>query len=177
MTESDFEILLSGGHPNSLGKTEIVTSKILNDKLLLSDLLACYASDDPVVRLRTSSCLKRVCQQQPEWVYEHIQKLFDEISQIDQASTKWTLAIVFGYLREMFNKDELAVAVKIMKKNLFYPDWIVQNTSMQVLFEFIDSDPTIRQWLGQNLDSLTQSKWKSVSGRASKLLKALGELG
>ena len=175
MTENSFETLLSGGHPNSLGNTELVTSQVLDDKSLLPSLLACYKSQDPVVRLRTSSCLKRVCQQQPEWIYEHIQKLFDEISQIDQASTKWTLAIVFGLLRDRFNKDELVAAVKIMKQNLFYPDWIVQNTTMQVLFEFIESDPTIKQWLKKDLESLAESPWKSVAGRATKLLKILEE--
>jgi hypothetical protein len=175
MQESSFETLLSGGHPNSLGNTELVTSKVLNDKSLLPSLLACYESHDPVVRLRTSSCLKRVCQQQPEWVYEHIHTLFEEISRIDQASTKWTLAIVFGLLRDRFNDNELVAAVKIMKQNLFYPDWIVQNTTMQVLFEFIESDSTIKLWLTKDLESLAESPWKSVAGRATKLLKILGE--
>ena len=132
MRESSFEKLLSGGHPNSLGETELVTSQVLNNKSLLPVLLDCYKSEDPVVRLRTSSCLKRVCQQQPEWIYEHIQ-------------------------------------------NLFYPDWIVQNTTMQVLFEFIESDPTIKPWLKRDLESLTESPWKSVGGRATKLLKIIGE--
>jgi hypothetical protein len=85
------------------------------------------------------------------------------------------LAIVFGLLRDRFNKDELVVAVKIMKLNLFYPDWIVQNTTMQALFEFIESDPTIKRWLKQDLESLSKSPWKSVGGRATKLLKILGE--
>jgi hypothetical protein len=101
--------------------------------------------------------------------------LFDEISQIEQASTKWTLAIVFGLLRDRFNKDELVAAVKIMKQNLFYPDWIVQNTTMQVLFDFMELDPTIKPWLKQDLESLAESPWKSVGGRATKLLRILGD--
>lgn len=175
MSENRFEALLTGGHPNSLGQTELVTSAVLGDRFLLPTLLDCYRSENAVVRLRTSSCLKRICLQEPEWVYEYIHLLFDEISQIDQASTKWTLSIVFGLLRQRLSMSEVARSVEIMKQNLFYPDWIVQNTTMQVLFEFIESDPDIEEWLHRDLERLADSPWKSVSGRADKLLKILGK--
>jgi hypothetical protein len=62
MGQSDeaFEIMLTGGHPNSLGRTTEVVKKILENPELLENLYQCYFSRDEVVRLRTSNAFKRV---------------------------------------------------------------------------------------------------------------------
>lgn len=170
MTINVFEIELSGGHPNSLGNTLSVTEKILRNRNLWNDLLDCYQSPDEVVRLRVSSCLKRVCQSRPGWVHSDFQRLVNEVAVIDQASVKWTLSIIFGLLRERLSDDETLAAVEIMKQNLRYPDWIVQNTTMRELMAFTIDDPHLEKWLRVELLALRKSSWKSVAGRASKLL-------
>ena len=57
-SSEDFEEMLSGGHPNSLGRTLELVDIILADASELPRLLDCYRSSDAVVRLRTSSALK-----------------------------------------------------------------------------------------------------------------------
>ena len=49
---NNIEVELSGGHPDSLGNTEAVVERILDDPALLDNLIDCYGSDDAVVRLR-----------------------------------------------------------------------------------------------------------------------------
>jgi len=51
---SIFEDTLTGGHHNSLGNTLVVADQVNADHSLLPDLIATYASDDEVVRLRVS---------------------------------------------------------------------------------------------------------------------------
>lgn len=167
------ESALSGGHPNSLGNVPQVTAEVLADKGLLSELLGCYRSQDAVVRLRVSSVLKRVCQQRPHWVLTHLDQLLNEVAQIDQASTKWTLAIIFGLLRERMNEAQHAESLRLLKGYLSYPDWIVQNTSMKVLHEYCEGDETLKTWLKAQLTQMQNSEWKSVAGRAKKLLATL----
>lgn len=58
--EERFEAMLSGGHPNSLGRTVEVVAKVLERPERFEELFRCYQSDDAVVRLRTSSAMKRV---------------------------------------------------------------------------------------------------------------------
>ena len=58
----NFEHMLSGGHPNSLGNTVEVVEIVLSDRFLLENLYNCYLSQDEVVRLRTSNAMKRICQ-------------------------------------------------------------------------------------------------------------------
>jgi len=167
------ESALSGGHPNSLGNVPQITAEVLTDKRLLSELLGCYHSQDAVVRLRVSSVLKRVCQQRPHWVLTHLEQLLNEVAQIDQASTKWTLAIVFGLLRERMNETQYAESLGLLKSYISYPDWIVQNTAMKVLQEYCDEDEILKTWLKTQLIHMQNSDWKSVAGRAKKLLATL----
>ena len=59
MTSGTFESMLSGGHPNSLGRTLEVVQIILSEPDKLDELYSCYSSSDEVVRLRTSSVFKK----------------------------------------------------------------------------------------------------------------------
>jgi hypothetical protein len=63
-----FESMLSGGHPNSLGRTVEVVDLALADRERLSELFACYGSADPVVRLRVSNAMKRIEAERHDWL-------------------------------------------------------------------------------------------------------------
>jgi hypothetical protein len=90
MTNQSFEEMLTGGHPNSLGRTIEVVDLVLEDPVKLSDLYNCYFSTDEVVRLRTSNAIKRISREKTEWLVPYIDRLISEISTIHQASTQWT---------------------------------------------------------------------------------------
>lgn len=97
--EESFEEVLSGGHPNSSGRTVEVVDLVLADRDRLDELYGCYCSSDEVVRLRVSSAMKRVTGARPDWTMEYMDRLQHEIASIDQASTQWTLALLFDLTR------------------------------------------------------------------------------
>jgi hypothetical protein len=174
MATNTFETMLSGGHPNSLGRTFDVVDVVLKDQKKLEDLYQCYFSDDEVVRLRVSSAMKRVCREKPSWLVPYIDKLLDTVSEIDQASTQWTLAILFDWLRHEMSQTQQKKAVKILKRNLEQSgDWIVQNTTMQILANWSETDNNLKVWLIPKLEKFKKSSRKSVAGRANKLLNHL----
>jgi hypothetical protein len=45
MSRKSFEAMLTGGHPNSLGRTVEVVELVLADRALLGELYACYRSE------------------------------------------------------------------------------------------------------------------------------------
>lgn len=173
MPVSRFESPLTGGHPNSLGNTVSVVDEVLADRALLAELVACYRSEGAVVRLRVSSAVKRVAQQQPEWVAAHLDDLLGWVAQIDQASTKWTLSILFVLLDDRMTPPQRDAAIALMQANLHYDDWIVQNTTADSLAHFARQRPELAAWLIPELRVLTSSRHKSVRGRAAKLLASL----
>ena len=167
----NFETMLTGGHPNSLGRTVEVVELVLADRKKLTDLYQCYFSEDEVVRLRVSSAMKRVTTAHPEWTMVYMDGLQSEIAAIDQASTQWTLAILFDLTAPLLSPSQKQRSLDIMKFNLEnHNDWFVLNTTMNVLFDWSAEDAELRSWLKPQFERLTKDTRKSVSGRAQKFL-------
>ena len=169
----DFEAMLAGGHPNSLGRTVEVVDLILADQARLEELYQCYFSKDEVVRLRVSSAFKRVTTAHPDWTMDYMDGLQSEIAAIDQASTQWTLAILFDLTRKLLSDAQTARALEIMKTNLAnHDDWIVLNTTMKVLDEWTKFHPELVDWMQPHLQRLSKDPRKSVAKQAQKRLRA-----
>ena len=169
----DFEAMLTGGHPNSLGRTVEVVDLILADRARLKELYQCYFSKDEVVRLRVSSAFKRVTTAHPDWTMDYMDGLQSEIAAIDQASTQWTLAILFDLTRKLLSDAQTARALEIMKTNLAnHDDWIVLNTTMKVLDEWTKFHPELVDWMQPHFQRLSKDPRKSVAKQAQKRLRA-----
>ena len=167
-----FEEMLTGGHPNSLGNTVAVVDIVRNEPSRLEELYHCYFSKDEVVRLRTSSAFKRIGAARPEWLVPYLDRFLSEIAAIDQASTQWTLAHLWGVLKPLMNNEQFHRAQEHLKRNLVnHHDWIVLNNTMQTLSDWAQKDQDLQQWLRLPLEKLSNDARKSVAGRANKLLK------
>lgn len=174
MAIETLETMLTGGHHNSLGRTVEVVEVVLADSARLDELYKCYFSGDEVVRLRTSSAFKRISQEQLDWLVPYIDKFLNEIAAIEQASTQWTLAILFEALTPKMSEIQFAKAVSLVRRNLTtWDDWIVLNYSMQALANWAGSDPELESWLRPHLEFRLNDERKAVAGRAKKVLAQL----
>ncbi len=170
MADETFSAMLTGGHPNSLGRTVEVVDILLDTRTRLAELFDCYRNSDEVVRLRTSNALKRITRVKPEWIAPCLDRLINEVANIDQASTQWTLATLFQLLEADMSPFQKKQARHIMQNNLaFHGDWIVLNTTMQTLAEWAASDAGLKSWLLPQLDRLEGDKRGSVSRKAAKM--------
>jgi len=170
-TVERFETMLTGGHPNSRGRTVEVVDSVLADRSALAGLYACYFSADEVVRLRVSSAMKRVTTEHPDWTIEFMDLLQRDVAAIDQASTQWTLALLFDLTKDLQTAAQRTRSIEIMQHNLVNDDdWIVLNTTMQVLHDWSANDPALGDWLAPHLERLALDRRTSVAKRAAKLL-------
>ena len=161
---------LTGGHPNSLGNTIAVVDHVLANHTF-NELLACYDSDNEVVRLRVSNAVKRVYQVKPEWVEAHIDTFLNKTSKINQPSTWWTMSQLFLWMSDKMTDSQRGQAKEIVKNYLdSTQDWIVENTAMDVLAEWSTEDQELKVWLRPRLDKYARSSRKSVANRAKKIL-------
>lgn len=123
-----------------------------------------------------SSAMKRVTAAHPERTMDVMDGLQSDIAAIDQASTQWTLALLFDMTKHLQSGAQRARSVEIMQRNLVeHTDWIVLNNTMQVLFDWSEDDRALRAWLRPELERLTGESRQSVAKRARKLLGALDQ--
>lgn len=169
-----FEERLKGGHPNSLGNTVEIVEEVLTQNELFEELFNCYFSNDEIVRLRTSNAMKRVCKAQKHILIPYIDRFLTDVARIDQPSTQWTLAQLFGMLEKEMTEGQIDEAKNIMMHNLAkYNDWIVLNQTMDTLTKWAKTDVGLNEWIKPHLKRLTGDERKSVSGRARKMLAKL----
>lgn len=173
MKES-FENALTGGHPNSLGNTVAVVETVLADPARFEELFQCYFSEDEVVRLRVSNAMKRICKTEKSILIPYIDKFLNQIAQIDQASTQWTLANLFDFLSKDLSDTQKVKAQTIMQNNLVHHnDWIVLNNSIETLSKWAKKDVALKDWLIPHLERLKNDSRKSVAKRSQKWLDKL----
>ncbi|OAV45174.1 hypothetical protein [Lewinella sp. 4G2] len=171
---NSFDERLRGGHPNSLGNTVEIVDEVLADQALFSDLFDCYFSDDETVRLRVSNAIKRIGKEDKSLLIPYIDRLLEDVSLIDQASTQWTLSQLFLLLQKDLNEDQRTAAIGLMKHNLeTHTDWIVLSQTMNTLAEWAKKDEDLKAYLIPQLERQVEDERKSVSGRAGKLLAKL----
>lgn len=174
MTDA-FKDMLTGGHPNSLGRTIEVVGQVLAEPARFDELFQCYHSDDAVVRLRTSNAMKRIEAERHALLVPYIDRFIGEIGALDQASAQWTLAQLFDRLSGDMTDNQRANAQKIMQRNLAdHDDWIVLNATTETLSAWAAGDQDLRKWLLPHLKRLSSDGRKSVASRASKKLRTLG---
>lgn len=170
----NFELTLTGGHPNSLGNTVAVVEFVLNNPARFEELFNCYFSADEVVRLRVSNAMKRICQANKKLILPYVDRFLDEISKINQPSTQWTLAQLFMLWEKDLTPFQKERAIVIMQENIaFNTDWIVLNMTMNTIGEWAKSDSKLKNWLKPHILRLSKDSRKSVASKALKTLKLL----
>lgn len=169
-----FAEMLSGGHHNSLGRTEEVVAIVLAHPDRLDDLFACYDSPDEVVRMRTSSVLKRIEKARHDLMVPFISHLIETVGTLDQPSAQWTLAQLFEELARDMTPAQLTAAKALLKHNLATKtDWIVLIQTMKTLHAWANADADIATWLHPHLERLSKDPRKSVAKNAAKLRASL----
>ena len=172
----NIERQLSGGHPNSLGNTVEIVEQVLEQPALFGQLFECYFSQDEVVRLRVSSAMKRLCKAKKELLTPYLDRFLDEIAKIDQASTQWTLAILYYMLRKDMTVAQQELALEVMKRNLTQSsNWIVLNTTLDTLVKWSKGDSSLALWLLDQAQVLQNDSRKSVASKAAKTIVILSK--
>ena len=169
------EQMLSGGHPNSLGRTIEVVELVLHNPSRMIELFDCYGSEDEVVRLRVSNALRRVQAERPDLILPFVDRLIEEIGALDQASAQWTLPKLFDGAAAEMSASQRARAKALVQRNLAeHQDWIVLNNSIDYLTSLAREDAELSGWLHPHLNRLADDRRNSVAKRARKALATLG---
>jgi len=168
--------MLSGGNPRKFERVDEVIELVLNNQSRLPELFKCLFSLDEIVRMRAGDGLEKICRQQPDWFKSFIDRLFDEVSKIDQSSVQWHLAQMLGEIE--LTPDQKQKAIKLLKARVssLDVDWIVAANTMETLAQFVRHGAMPAQDLKPILKKQQGHHSKAVGRRATKLLSEFANL-
>lgn len=164
--------MLTGGHPNSLGRAEEVVGLVLADQSQLAELFKCLDSSDEVVRLRAGDALEKVCRRNPEWFQPYVYHLLNVVGAINQPSVQWHVAQMLVKIKLTADEQQRSVSWLWRTFNRT-TDWIVISETLTALSHFAKTNPAMRNRLITALKKTQQDPRQAVAKRATKLLSEL----
>ena len=173
MKEKFAEILLVGGHSNSLGRVEEVIAIVLGDKSRLAALYACMLEDDPWVRMRAADAFEKICRVHPDWILPYVDRFAQELATSTQASIQWHLAQIYRQVTLTDSQKKFAVTwlqALLDNKNA---DWIAAANAMTTLTQFTKDGSASRDDTVRLLKFQQHHKSSAVVRRATKCLAEL----
>ena len=170
-----FTDMLSGGHPNSLGRTVEVVDQVLSEPDRIQELLDAYHNEDPVVRLRVSSAFKRIEQGNHDLMMQHLDAFLDRVIDLPhlgaQPSAQWTVAQICLAVTKDLSQAQYDRAKAHLMSNLdTMNDWIVLAQTMETLSQWAVTDRPLAQWVKPRLELRTEDPRPSVNKKAGKSL-------
>lgn len=173
MKETFADILLEGGHKNSLGRVNEVISTVLSDRSRLEELYDALFDSDAWVRMRAADAFEKICREHPEWIQPYVDRLQNELSASTQPSIQWHLAQI--YMQIELNENQKSHAIHWLKSLLRTTDvdWIVAANSMKALAHFANQGDISQPELEAQLNVQLGHKSNAVIKLAKKLLAEL----
>ena len=169
---TDFTELLTGGHPNSLGRTQEAVDAALADERHIGDLFDCLSSDDPTVRMRAGDALEKVARERAEAFGPYVERVLGEMARIEQPSVQWHVAQLLTEipLTPAQRRRGIAWLWRTWERS---DDWIVISETLTALAHFAQNSPAVRKRLPDALRATQRDPRKAVASRATKLLESL----
>lgn len=144
---------------------------MLADRTRLEELFACLRLEDQVLRMRAGDALEKVCRQRPEWLAPEAERILHDVGAVDQPSVQWHVAQILGHVKAWLSADQAVRATRLLQHNLVTSgDWIVLNTTMDVLTAWARGDPALAAWLAPHLErpACAGRRWPSAPPSAAR---------
>jgi TPR repeat protein len=170
MTEKFADMLMEGGHKNSLGRVNEVIEIVLEDKARLDELYTCLFEDDAWVRMRAADALEKVCREHPDWLANYIDRFQKDLATSTQPSIQWHMAQIYSEVE--LTPAQKHAAIEWLKQLLSTKDvdWIASANAMDTLAQFTRDGSTPVTELVTLLKVQQKHKSNAVIKRANKLL-------
>ena len=162
---------LSGGDRRSIGRSNIVVSKVFRDPSRFAEIVDGLSDADPLVRMRCADVAEKVSLAHPEWLRSHKRKLLRLAACSVEPEMRWHLAQMVPRLK--LTRDERRGTQAILLRYLDDKSIIVKTFAMQALFELAARDPVLRRRILPLLRDAVRTGSPAMRARARKLINIL----
>jgi hypothetical protein len=171
MPRQRLEDLLSGGDRRSLGRSNEAEKIVLRQPRRFAELIRCFWSDDPVVRMRAADAAEKISTQKPALLEPFKPELLGLFFEAAQQELRWHLAQMIPRLL-LGTRERQRVAEKF-RRYLEDRSSIVKTFALQGLAELAENDSDLRREVRQLLEESAQAGTAAMKARARRLLRAL----
>ena len=159
---------LSGGDRRSIGKSNLVVRKVLDDPVHFAAIIDGLSNEDALVRMRCADLAEKVSAAHPDWLSSHKQTLLGLAAKSAEQELRWHLAQMLPRLN--LDRKERRKSVEIMQVYLSDRSNIVKTFAMQALADFAINDVTLRRKLLPQFQEFAQKGSPAMRARARKLI-------
>ena len=167
-----FELTVDGDR-RSLGATDVVVARILDDLSLFDVVANALTHDDALLQSRAIHVVERVTQMQPALLQPLKERLLHELPQTKLWEVRAQLCVLLPRLD--LTPNERAQAVAVAQQFLGDKRSLVRTFAMQTLFDLAQQDGAIHAEVRTIIEALTVNGTAAMRARGRKLLKAMEE--
>jgi len=168
MDERELRDLLTGGDRRSIGKVDVVLSRIKVSPSSIDPLLRLIRDIDPLVGMRAADALEKASRANPEILVRHKHCLLGEIAENPQQEIRWHLLQMLPRLR--LTPSERRRAFEIADNSLHHQSRIVVADALSAMFKLSAGDPDLMLRARDQAQRLSSSSSAAVRTRAKRLL-------
>ncbi|MDQ2852879.1 MAG: hypothetical protein M3Y49_19500 [Actinomycetota bacterium] len=172
--ESFRDMLLIGGHRNSLGRAGELVELLRQDPARVEELFACISDDDAWVRMRAVDTFEKVVAAQPQIGLPFVERILDDLAHREQSSVQWHVAQLLDELDLTPSQRRRAVAWLLQRIATTDVNWIVASNVMKTLLRFGRSGHVAASFLRPLFDVQMDHPSAAVRRNAGKALTQLG---
>lgn len=169
MKRAAFSRTLQGGDRRSIGKSNQVVSRILQQPQRLAELIECLWSDDPVIRMRAADAAEKVSVQKPDLLRPFKAELLGLADETTQAEVRWHLALMLPRLP--LRRLERERTMVRLRSYLDDRSSIVKTFAIQGLAELAKGNVTLEGEMTELLERVCRTGTPAMKARSRKLLK------
>ncbi|MFZ1676762.1 MAG: hypothetical protein WAT91_05785 [Saprospiraceae bacterium] len=168
---TDFDKILSGGDLRSIGKSNLVVSKIRNQKDF-DDLFSLLFHTDRKIVMRTADAIEKITLKNIDYLKHHKQEILNLCKVAQDIELKWHLALLVPRL--ILTKQELGIIWQTLttwvtnKKE----SKIVRVNSLQGLHNLLSQNQELTQDFNLTLSKIEMENIPSINARIRKLKNA-----
>lgn len=169
MSSETIPALLRGGDRRSIGRSNHVVKLVLRAPRRFAELIECFWSDDPIVRMRTADAAEKVSAIQPELLQRYKTELLGLLTEAEQIELRWHLAQIVPRLS--LTQGERRRAADTLQLYLEDRSSIVRTFALQALADISRDDSELRPRVREILEQSISRGTAAMKARARKLLK------
>ena len=171
--ESFQEILMAGGHTNSLGRAQEVFKVVQHDNSKMGELFNCIRAKDAWVRMRAIDTFEKLVKSDPGLAQPYLPLILTDLTKSNQPSIQWHLAQIFAEVE--LSKHQQVDAVTWLKRKIVNADvdWIVSVNVMKSLLYFHKTRLISREDLMSLFEIQTKHASKSVRKKGRDIYKRI----